>query len=217
VYLAGSKLKWHAHLNRLRILHSRLCSLLSGISYNFVFECPLQHDQTYIFCANHTSQLDIMIMCLLAKRDFHFMGKVELLNHPILKIYFQTIDIPVNRNSRISAFRAFKKAGINLKAGMSLIIFPEGGIDDQHYPPRLVEFKNGPFRLAVENNIPIVPVSITNAWKLLWDDGRKRGSRPGRCDIYIHKPIFTQDLVVGDEALLKDQVYNLIESKLVYK
>jgi 1-acyl-sn-glycerol-3-phosphate acyltransferase len=158
-----------------------------------------------------------MIMCILAKTDFHFMGKDELLNHPILKIFFRSIDIPVNRDSRISAFHAFKKAGENLKSGMSLIIFPEGRIDDQHYPPRLIDFKNGPFRLAVQNKIPIVPVSITNAWKLMWDDGRKTGSRPGCCDIYIHNPIFTQDLVLADEALLKDQVYNLIESKLVYK
>jgi 1-acyl-sn-glycerol-3-phosphate acyltransferase len=217
LYLAASKVKWYGHLNQLRILHSRLSSFLSGISYNFVFETPLQSNQTYIYCANHMSNLDIMIMCILAKKGFHFMGKDELLNHPILKIFFKSIDIPVNRDNRISAFRAFKKAGANLKAGMSLIIFPEGRIDDQHYPPQLIEFKNGPFRLAIENNIPIVPVSITNAWKLLWDDGRKTGSRPGRCDIYIHKPIFTEDLALVDDALLKDQVYNLIESKLVYK
>jgi 1-acyl-sn-glycerol-3-phosphate acyltransferase len=215
VYLAASKQKWYGHLNRIRILHSRLCSFLSGFSYNFVFESPLQHDQTYIYCANHTSQLDIMIMCMLAKRRFHFMGKEELLNHPILKMFFRTIDIPVNRDSRISAFRAFKKAAENLNAGMSLIIFPEGGISDAHYPPRLAEFKNGPFRLAIENNIPIVPVTITNAWKLMFDDGRIRGSRPGRCDIYIHKPIFTQDLAPGDDAMLKDQVYKLVESKLL--
>lgn len=217
MYLAASKVKWYHYLNDFRILHSRLSSMLTGISYNFVFEDQLQQDQTYIFCANHTSNLDIMIMCILAKKNFHFMGKDELLNHPILKLFFRTIDIPVNRDSKVSAFRAFKKAGENLRGGMSLVIFPEGRIDDQHYPPQMVEFKNGPFRLAIDNKIPIVPVSITNAWKILCDDGRKLGSRPGSCDIYIHKPIFTEDWVLGDESLLKDQVYALIESKLVYK
>jgi 1-acyl-sn-glycerol-3-phosphate acyltransferase len=217
LYLAASNEKWYGYLNTLRILHSRLSSLLSGISYNFAYETPLQENQTYIYCANHTSNLDIMIMCVLAKRNFHFMGKDELLKHPILKFFFRSIDIPVNRDSRISAFRAFSKAGHNLKAGMSLIIFPEGGISDHQYPPRLMEFKNGPFRLAIENNIPIVPVSITNAWKLMWDDGSNTGSRPGRCDIYIHKPIFTQSLLAGDDVLLKDEVFKLIESKLAYK
>jgi 1-acyl-sn-glycerol-3-phosphate acyltransferase len=217
IYLAAKKVKWYGHLNRLRVLHGLLASFFSGFSYKFIYESPLEKDQTYIYCGNHTSNLDIMIMCILAGENFHFMGKEELLSHPILKVFFKSIDIPVNRDSRMSAFRAFKKAGINLKAGLSLIIFPEGGIDDTHYPPRLTEFKNGPFRLAIENNVPIVPVTITNAWKLMCDDGSKRGTRPGRCDIYIHKPIFTEGLDVGEDALLKTKVYSLIESKLIYK
>jgi len=142
------------------------------------------------------------------------MGKDELLQNPILKIFFSTIDIAVNRESKISAFRAFKKAGDNLELGMSLVIFPEGKIDD-HYPPRLGEFKNGPFRLAIDKNIPLVPVSIANVWQLSWDDGRKYGSKPGICDIYIHKPIDTAGLSADDADVLKDKVYKLIESKLV--
>lgn len=214
MYLAASRERWYGYLNRLRISHSQVSSFISGIHYNFIFEEPLQVGQTYIYSANHSSNLDIMIMCILAKKDFHFMGKEELLNHPILKLFFRSIDIPVNRESRISAFRAFKRAGENLKAGSSLIIFPEGRISDDHYPPRLIDFKNGPFRLAIENNIPIVPVTIINAWKLLWDDGKKYGSRPGRCDIYVHKPIFTQDLNVAEDAVLKERVFQLIDSKM---
>jgi len=217
MYLAASRVRWYGYLNSLRISHSRVSSFLAGIHYNFVFEEPISPGQTYIYCANHSSNLDIMIMCILAKENFHFMGKEELLNHPILKLFFRSIDIPVNRDSRISAFRAFKKAGENLKAGRSLIIFPEGRISDDQYPPRLIEFKNGPFRLAIENNIPIVAVTISNAWKLLWDDGKKFGSRPGRCDIYIHKPIFTQDLDVAEDAFLKEKVYRLIDSKLQHR
>lgn len=142
------------------------------------------------------------------------MGKDELLNNPVLGIFFKTIDIAVNRNSKISAFRAFKKAGENLEKGMSLIIFPEGKIDD-HYPPKLSEFKNGPFRLAIEKNIPIVPVSIINVWKISWDDGTMYGSKPGICDIYIHKPIDTSGLSYTDTDTLKDEVFNLINSKLI--
>jgi 1-acyl-sn-glycerol-3-phosphate acyltransferase len=217
IYLAASRAKWYVHLNSLRVLQSRLTSSFSGVRYRFDFEEPLDPNQTYIYCANHSSNLDALIMCILAKRRFHFMGKEDLLNHPILKIYFRTIDVSVNRESRISAFRAFKKAGSNLDSGMSLIIFPEGGIDDQYYPPQLRPFKNGPFRLAIDHQIPIVPVTITNAWKLLWDDGRKYGSRPGKCIIHIHKPIFTSDLNAGDADLLKERTFKKIESKLVYR
>jgi 1-acyl-sn-glycerol-3-phosphate acyltransferase len=217
IYLAASRPKWYVHLNWLRVLQSRLSSSISGVRYRFDFEEALDPNQTYIFCANHSSNLDILIMCILAKRRFHFMGKEDLLNHPILKIYFRTIDVSVNRESRISAFRAFKKAGSNLDSGMSLIIFPEGGIDEEHYPPQLRPFKNGPFRLAIDHQIPIVPVTITNAWKLLWDDGRKYGSWPGKCIIHIHKPIFTSDLNADDANLLRDRTFKKIESKLLYR
>lgn len=145
------------------------------------------------------------------------MGKDELLKNPVLKIFFKTIDIPVNRESKISAFRAFKRAGENLEQGMSLIIFPEGKIDDGHYPPKLMPFKNGPFRLAIEKKIPIVPVSLTNIWKRMWDDGAKYGSTPGICDIYVHKPVLTTNLTINDSDELKDRIFELINSKLVDK
>lgn len=187
---------------------------MAGIKFRFHYEEPIDINQHYIFCANHTSNLDIMILCILAHGNFHFMGKEELKNNPILKIFFNTIDIAVNRDSKISAFRAFKKAGDNLDKGMSLLIFPEGGIHMDHYPPILMEFKNGPFRLAIEKNVPILPISIRNAWELIWDDGAKYGSKPGICDIYIHKPIFTDHLDVKADESLKLQVFNQIQSKL---
>lgn len=141
------------------------------------------------------------------------MGKEELTKNPVLGMFFKTIDIAVSRESKISAFRAFKKAGENLEKGMSLIIFPEGKIDDI-YPPLLHEFKNGPFRLAIEKNIPIVPVSVINVWKLMWDSGYKHGTRPGVGNVFIHEPISTRILGVESADDLKEQVFNKINSKL---
>lgn len=214
-FLASKNPKWYGILNKLRVYHSRVCSFMAGIRFCYHFEIPLNTKQHLIFCANHTSNLDIMILCILAHGKFHFMGKEELKENPVLKIFFNTIDIPVNRNSKISAFRAFRKAGDNLDKGMSLLIFPEGGIHNDHYPPKLMEFKNGPFRLAIEKRVPILPISIINAWDLIWDDGSKYGSRPGICDIYVHKPIFTDNLDVKADEILKLLVYNQIQSKLL--
>ncbi|WP_316811504.1 lysophospholipid acyltransferase family protein [Pedobacter heparinus] len=216
-YLSAKNTKTYGLLNRLRKLNSSMCAFFIGVIFRFSFEEPLSDDQTYIYCANHTSNLDIMILCCLARGRFHFMGKDELLKNPVLKIFFQTIDIPVNRESKISAFRAFKRAGENLEKGMSLIIFPEGRIDDEHYPPKLMSFKNGPFRLAIEKKTAIVPVSLTNIWKRMWDDGVKYGSTPGVCDIYIHKPVLTTNLTINDSDELKDRIFDLINSKLADK
>lgn len=199
-------------LNKMRAIHAFLSTSFAGVFFSFKFEKPLQQ-QTYIFCANHTSNLDIVLFCLLAKGRFHFMGKEELKKNPVLGLFFRTIDVAVARDSNISAFRAFKKVGENLDNGMSLIIFPEGKIEDVH-PPVLQDFKNGPFRLAIEHKIPIVPVSISNVWKIMWDSGFKYGSRPGIGDIYVHEPISTAILAPEYADALKEIVFTKINSKL---
>jgi len=216
-YVAAKRPSWYGILNQLRTLNSWLCSLFTGIFFRFTYECEIDMSQTYILCGNHTSNLDIMIFCILAKGRFSFMGKDDLLRNPVLKIFFQTIDIPVNRDSKISAFRAFKRAGGNLKQGMSLIIFPEGKIDVSQYPPVLAPFKNGPFRLAIDTNTPILPVTVCDAWKKLWDDGARYGSRPGICDVYVHAPVFTQNMTADSADQLKDTIFDLINSRVTTK
>lgn len=214
IYVLGTRNpKYFSFVNKIRALHSFLCTAIVGVFFSFEFEKKLDDNQTYIYCANHTSNLDIIIFCLLAKGRYHFMGKEELMKNPVLGIFFRTIDIAVSRESKISSFRAFKKAGENLEKGMSLIIFPEGKIDDA-YPPVLQEFKNGPFRLAIEKNIPIVPVSIINAWQIMWDDGMKFGTKPGIGKIYVHEPISTVILANESTDVLKEGVFNIINSKL---
>lgn len=214
-YFAARHPRRYGLLNKLRRWNGYCSSFFSGIFFRLHYELPLKEEQTYIYCANHSSNLDIIVFCLVARGRFHFMGKEELLNNPVLKLFFKTIDIPVNRERNISAFRAFKRAGDNLASGMSLIIFPEGGINAEVYPPALQPFKNGPFRLAIEQQVHIIPVSISNAWQKMWDDGEKYGTSPGICDIYIHKPIATDHYSLEHADLLKDEVFSLINSKLV--
>jgi len=185
-----------------------------GVFYRFEYEVKLNRGQNYVFCANHSSNLDIMILCILGRGRFHFLGKEELLNNPVLKLFFRTIDVPVNRDSKMSSFKAFKKVGENLDNGMSLIIFPEGKIDEYHYPPILQPFKNGPFRLAIEKNVPIVAVSLQDVWKKMWDDGSKHGTRPGLCHVYIHKPLATAEFKIEDSDMLKDRIFAMINTKI---
>jgi 1-acyl-sn-glycerol-3-phosphate acyltransferase len=188
-------------------------SLLSGFIYNIKYETPIDWSKTYIICPNHTSNLDITSANLLIKKnDYCFMGKEELLDGFVTKLFFKTIDIPVNRESKMSSFRAFKKASERLQEGMSLIIFPEGKIAND-YPPILHEFKNGPFRLAIEFKIPIIPVTSLNTWQMLWDTGLQHGSKPGICNIFVHKPIETAYLTIDDADSLRDEVYSLMQQK----
>jgi len=141
------------------------------------------------------------------------MGKEELLDNLVLGFFFRTIDITVNRDSKMSGFRAFKSAAEKLKEGISVIIFPEATIPDD-YPPKLNAFKNGAFRLAIELKVPILPITSLDTWKVLWDTGKEHGSRPGICDIFVHKPIETAHLTLDDADKLRDEVYEIIKNKL---
>lgn len=141
------------------------------------------------------------------------MAKEELRSHFILNYFFNTIDITVNRESKMSSFRAFKKAAEKLNEGVSMVIFPEATIPDA-YPPALHSFKNGPFRLAIEMKVPIIPISCPDTWKVLWDSGEELGSRPGICDIFVHKPIETAHLTLDDADALRDEVHAIIKQKL---
>ena len=177
-----------------------------GIRFKINYEEEVDWSQPYIICPNHTSILDITALTYLCPQQFSFIGKEELLKNPVTRIFFKSIDIPVKRESKISAFKAFKKALELLKKGKSVVIFPEGKIDEE-YPPILHKFKPGAFKMAVENNTAILPIVIHNAWKLMWDDGRKTGLKPGVMEITVLKSIDTHSLSEKNEDLIEAVVY----------
>ena len=210
LYYFSRKPTRYTKMNDVRKVFGFLTSVLAGIVYRFHFKKKIVWDRNYIVCANHTSNLDITALSLMMGSNYAFMGKDELLDNPVTGLFFKTIDIPVKRESTISAYRAFRRAATYLKEGMSLVIFPEGKIADV-YPPELQPFKNGPFRLAIEQGVPIIPVSISNIWRLMWDDGSKYGTRPGFYDICVHEPIDTAGLTIDDIEALRDRVFQIIK------
>lgn len=197
---------------RCRRIIGFLSSAFVGVFYRFSIETPIDWSRPYIICPNHTSNLDITAMVLLCPAAFSFMGKVELLENPVTGMFFRTIDIPVNRERKISAFRAFKHAQQNLLRGRSLVIFPEGFIGEE-FPPRLYGFKNGPFKLAIETQVPIIPVIIHNAWKVFWDEAKQYGSRPGVIQVEVLKPIETVGLHLSDADWLRNEAYQHIKKQ----
>jgi 1-acyl-sn-glycerol-3-phosphate acyltransferase len=188
---------------------SLFATTIVGIRFHLEYEDEENMDWSvpYVICPNHTSILDITALTYLCPQPFSFMGKVELLKNPVTGIFFRSIDIAVDRKSKISSFKAYKKADETLKEGKSLVIFPEGKIDDE-YPPRMHEFKSGSFRLAIDNKVKILPVVIKDVWRVLWDDGMKYGSRPGVVHIKILKPIDTETLTQEEFDELQRYVYD---------
>jgi 1-acyl-sn-glycerol-3-phosphate acyltransferase len=212
-YYFSSKPSRYRNMNSIRRIWGFLSSALVGFYFKFDYEQPIDWSKTYIICPNHASNLDITAMCILVNSNCSFLGKEELKDGLVTGLFFRSVDIPVNRDSKMSSYRAFKEATERLKNGTSLIIFPEGKISDD-YPPTLHEFKNGPFKMAIDLKIPIIPVSSANTWQMLWDDGTKYGTKPGLCKFFVHKPIETAGLTAEDADALKEEVYNIIHQKI---
>lgn len=188
----------------------------AGIRFQFHFETPIDWSRPYVLCPNHTSILDISVLTHLCPHPFSFMGKIELLRNPVTAIFFRSIDVPVDRNNRMSSFRAFQRGSEILKKERSLVVFPEGKIDDE-YPPRLHPFKSGPFRLAKDNHVMVLPIVIHNAWELLWDDGGKYGSKPGTIHISILTPIEADSMMTENKVSMEDLAFNRMQETLCHK
>jgi len=213
LYFLSRRQSRYKYINGFRRFIIFCSTLISGIFFNVDYEAPVDWKRTYIICGNHTSNLDVSAINLAMKNNHCFIGKEELLSNMVLGFFFRTIDITVNRDSKMSSFRAFKTAAERINKGVSVVIFPEATIPDD-YPPTLYPFKNGAFRLAIELKVPIIPITAPNTWKVLWDTGSKYGSRPGICDIFVHKPIETAHLTIDDADTLRDEVHEIIKQKL---
>lgn len=175
----------------------------------------LDKNQAYVFCPNHTSLLDILLIYIAIPNYFHTMGKAELLKVPLFRRFFKKMNIPVNRKSKIDSHRAFIRAGKDLEKGISITLFPEGTI--HRNCPVMGRFKNGPFKLAIEKQIPVVPITFLNNWLILPDDFDNRLGHPGIARVIIHDPISTNGLTENDIESLKSKVYAAINGPIIEK
>lgn len=207
-----SNKKWYNAGHYTRKLWGKWLFFTGALWVKQIEEDPIDWTQAYVVTANHTSYLDIPTLTVKLPMFINFMAKIELSRIPLFGIFFRTIDIAVDRkNIRHSAW-AFQQAKEQLlQENRSIVIFPEGTIPMS--APNLGRFKEGAFRLAIETQKPILPVTIIGNWIALPDKGKMR-YRPTRITQFIHSPIPTKGLTLDDVDDLKQKVYRIIEQKL---
>jgi 1-acyl-sn-glycerol-3-phosphate acyltransferase len=212
-YIFLSKEKWFPHAFKLKKFWARLIVHNTGIFLKVEGKEHIKEGQVYMFCANHTSYLDVILSYLAIPNYFTFMAKAELQKLPLFNHFFKEMNIAVDRDNKISAYKAFIKAAEHIDKGRSMSIFPEGQIPDS--APAMIPFKNGPFKLAISKKIPVIPITFVNNWKILPDKPNGGfGGGPGIARIIIHPPIETKDLTDEDADTLKDRVYKVINSEI---
>lgn len=201
------KHKWIGVLNR---IWAKGTLLFCFLGYRVVERAKLDSTKTYIFCPNHFSYLDIPTMGL-NPIDTVFVGKSDMENIPFFGWMYRHLHITVDRAKLRSKYDTYLKSGLALDEGKSLVIYPEGGIFSP-YPPQLARFKEGPFRLAIEKQIPIVPVTIPRNWIILAP--HEFLVRLGVVEVIFHEPIETTGMTLMDLDTLKDQVFQVITKEL---
>ncbi|WP_456376283.1 lysophospholipid acyltransferase family protein [Lutibacter sp.] len=171
----------------------------------------LEKEKSFMFCPNHTSMIDIFVMLSITKNPFVFVGKKELAKIPVFGFFYKRTCILVDRSNSSSRKAVFDEARRRMSNGLDICIFPEGLVPEDE-SILLSEFKNGAFRLAIEHQIPIVPITFY--------DCKKRFSytffsgSPGKLRVKIHDFIATKGLTLKDSNTIKKQTFDLIYNEL---
>jgi 1-acyl-sn-glycerol-3-phosphate acyltransferase len=155
----------------------------------------------FVVVANHQSLLDIVLLSRMP-REMKWVGKEELFRIPWIGWMLRlTGDIAVRRGDPESGGEAVERAKAYLRRGMSVMIFPEG---TRSRDARLLPFKKGAFRLAIEAGVPVLPVAISGTAAGI----RKGGLAVAPCDAAarILDPIPTAGLTQADSTDLRDRV-----------
>jgi len=174
-------------------------------------EEPLKKNESYMLVANHTSMMDIMMMLKVSRNPFVFVGKQELAKIPLFGFFYKRVCILVDRSSAKSRTLVYKRAQRRLQQGMSICIFPEGGVPDDS-SVLLDAFKDGAFKLALTHEIPIVPIAFV--------DNKKRFSynffsgSPGKMRAVVMPFIQTKGLDAKQTDTLRDNIRAQILSVL---
>ncbi len=166
----------------------------------------MEKGKSYMLVANHTSMLDIMLMLIVSRNPFVFVGKKELVSIPIFGFFYKRVCILVDRDSVKSRTGVYRRAQKRLNQGLSICIFPEGGVPEEEIV--LDQFKDGAFKMAIAHKIPVVPITFL--------DNKKRFSftflsgGPGRIRAKVHPFFETGILSAEDTSTLREEVRTVI-------
>ncbi|WP_143305238.1 lysophospholipid acyltransferase family protein [Chitinophaga vietnamensis] len=164
-----------------------------------------------IYVVNHRSYLDAAIAVKVMRLPFRPLGKVEMSKIPFFGFIYRNSVVPVDRSNAPARARSVREMMTALKAGISILMFPEGTTNETNQPLR--PFHNGAFRMAIEMQIPIKPVLYIDAGDRLPHTGPMH-LNPGKCRVVFLPTIPVSGLTLDDINTLKEQVYEVMESTL---
>lgn len=163
-----------------------------------------------VYMSNHQGNFDIAIFMSMINKPKGYMSKVEMSKVPILKKWMEYMHcVFMERGNVRKALESINKGIDILKAGHSLVIFPEGTRSKGN---KMGTFKGGSFKLAIKAGVPIVPVTIDGSYKLMEANGGK--VKPAKVRLIIHPLVQTSGLTKEELEKLPEIVEGIIRNGL---
>jgi len=193
-YISASLAKWGVRLAGVKIERQGLDNLRPG--------------QNYIVMSNHASNLDPPVLIPSVPGRCSVLVKKEVFRIPILGTGMRLAQlVPVDRGDRDAAIESVHNAVGVLRQGLHMLVYPEGTRSSNG---RLLPFKKGPFHLAMESGVPVLPITLLGTYES-WPKTRF-ALRPGTATVVFHPPIDPRDY--ADREVLIKAVREAIESAL---
>lgn len=197
----------------------KLCSIwadswffLIAIWHKKIYEVPHDKSKAYIFVTNHISYLDAAMIPKAWRQPVRPLGKVEMSKVPVFGFIYRKAIVTVDRSSAANRANSIRLLKSIIKKGISVLVFPEGTFNMGTEP--LKEFYDGAFRLAIETQTPVKPVLFLDAYRRMPYESLFLMT-PGQSRILYLDEIPVDGYTLQDTAKLKDEVFAIMEKKLV--
>jgi len=187
---------------KLTVVHEKLTPL-----WKFRTSGTLPDDmrRPYVVVSNHESFVDILLISHLPT-EMKWLSKVEIMRIPLVGWMMKLArDIPLERGDAKSIVKAMKAARERLDSNVSVMIFPEG---TRSRSGEMGEFKTGAFRLAIDAQVPILPLAVYGAREALRSHDWRLGY--ARAEVRVLEPVSTVGLTNSDVPELMAQVREMI-------
>lgn len=184
---------------------------LSGVRYRSVNEELIDKKKSYVFVANHRAIADIFVVAAVIPGNFSPLMKAEAGKYPIMGYLFKQFCVMVDRRNMSSRQKSLLELKERVKRGDSILVFPEGTRNRSTDIP-LKSFYSGAFRIAIDLQIPIVPVTFLGTRDVFPQD--KLPIHPATIICVFGEPIETEGMSSKDIDTLKQQSFEAIEGVL---
>ncbi len=167
--------------------------------------------RSHVLISNHRSILDIPLNAVSYPELYRFLSKEEAKNVPLFGALLYYVAVTVDRTNKESRKKSFDRLRQAMDDGYNIFIYPEGTRNRTKEP--LTKFYDGAFRLAIDNQAPMLVTTVIGTDKLS-SPFRKVDARPGFMEVYHDGPLETTGMTHDDIETLKEQARTLMLKRL---